>query len=233
MDKPLLLLVDDDRAVNHLISEALTHEGFEVVAANNGIDALKLIGEHAFDLILLDIMMPGMDGLEVCMRIRGQFPGPIVLISGKDRNADKVFGLNLGADDYITKPFEIDELVSRVKAHLRREERSRTAKKSTDGLLSFDGGALAIYKDTYEVYLNQERVDLSTKEFQIIAYLAEHSGKVVSRENIFNAVWGEQDVSDIHTVTVHIKNLRAKIDPGNRYIKTVWGSGYTFTGEKD
>ncbi|HZG56074.1 response regulator transcription factor [Paenibacillus sp.] len=233
MDKPLLLLVDDDRAVKHLLSETLELEGFLVMTAGNGIDALKLIEEYRFDLILLDIMMPGMDGLEVCKRIRDQYPGPIVLVSGRDRNADKVIGLSVGADDYITKPFEIDEVVSRVKAHLRREQRSRSTRKSTDSVLSFDGGTLVIHKDTYEIYLHQERVELSTKEFQILTYLAEQEGRVVSREEVYEAVWGEQDTGDIHTVTVHIKNLRAKIDPQNRYIKTVWGSGYKFTGEKD
>jgi DNA-binding response OmpR family regulator len=233
MEKPLLLLVDDDRAVKHLLSETLQTEGFQVLTAGNGIDALELICEHAFDLILLDIMMPGMDGLEVCKRIRDQYLGPIVLISGRDRNADKVIGLSVGADDYITKPFEIDEVVSRVKAHLRREQRSRTIRRSTDTVLSFDEGTMVIHKDTYEVYLHQERMELSTKEFQILAYLAEHEGRIVSREEIYEAIWGEQDTGDIHTVTVHIKNLRAKIDTQNRYIKTVWGSGYKFAGEKD
>jgi DNA-binding response OmpR family regulator len=233
MHKPLLLLVDDDRAVKNLLSETLYTEGFQVLTAGNGIDALKLIGENTFDLILLDIMMPGMDGLEVCKRIRDQYPGPIVLISGRDRNADKVIGLSVGADDYITKPFEIDEVVSRVKAHLRREQRTRTVKKSTDTVLSFDDGALVIHKDSYEIYMNQERMDVSTKEFQILSFLAEHEGRIVSREQIYESIWGEQDSGDIHTVTVHIKNLRAKIDTQNRYIKTVWGSGYKFTGEKD
>ncbi|MCI3922562.1 response regulator transcription factor [Paenibacillus sp. TRM 82003] len=225
--------MDDDRAVKHLLSETLQTEGFDVLTAGNGIDALKLIGEREFDLILLDIMMPGMDGLEVCKRIRDQYPGPIVLISGRDRNADKVIGLSVGADDYITKPFEIDEVVSRVKAHLRREQRLRSVKRSTETNLSFDQGALVIHKDTYEIYLNQERIELSTKEFQIMTYLAEQEGRVVSREEIYESIWGEQDSGDIHTVTVHIKNLRAKIDSDNRYIKTVWGSGYKFTGERD
>jgi DNA-binding response OmpR family regulator len=233
MDKPLILLVDDDRAVKHLLSETLEIEGFLVMTAGNGIDALTLIGEYPFDLILLDIMMPGMDGLEVCQRIRDRYPGPIVLISGRDRNADKVIGLSVGADDYITKPFEIEEVVSRVKAHLRREQRSRSARKSTESVLSFDQGALLIHKDTFEVYLNQERVELSTKEFQILSFLAEQEGRVISREKVYESIWGEQDSGDIHTVTVHIKNLRSKLDPNNRYIKTVWGSGYKFAGDKD
>lgn len=233
MEKPLLLLVDDDRAVKRLLSETLEREGFLVIAAGNGLDALNLISQYNFDMILLDSMIPGLDGLEVCTRIRDKYPGPIVLISAQDRNADKVKGLNLGADDYITKPFEIEEVVSRVKAHLRRELRARSSRRSSDALLSFDRGKLVIHKDSFDVYLEQERVELSTKEFQILAYLAEQDGRTVSREEMYDSVWGGQDAKDIHTVTVHIKNLRAKIDSGARYIKTVWGSGYKFTGEKD
>jgi len=233
MDKPLILLVDDDRAVKQVLSESLEAEGHSVITAENGIDALKLIAEHRFDLILLDIMMPRMDGLELCQRIRDQYPGPIVMISGRDRKADKVIGLTLGADDYITKPFEIDEVISRVKAHIRRERRFRAAGKSPEHVLSFDGGALVIHKDTYEVYLHHKRLDISTKEFQILAFLAEHAGKVLSREEIYEAIWGTQDAGDIHTVTVHIKNLRGKLVDQNRYIKTIWGSGYKFTGERD
>ncbi len=233
MDKALILLVDDDRAVKHLLSETLEIEGFLVMTSGNGIDALTLIEQYSFDIILLDIMMPGMDGLEVCERIRDRYPGPIVLISGRDGNADKVIGLNVGADDYITKPFEIEEVVSRVKAHLRREQRSRSARKSTESVLSFDNGSLVIHKDTYEVYLQQARAELSTKEFQILTYLAEQGGRVVSREEVYEAIWGEQDAGDIHTVTVHIKNLRSKLDAQSRFIKTVWGSGYKFAGERD
>lgn len=169
MDKPTLLLVDDDRAVKYLLSESLQTEGYEVLTAGNGVDAVRLVGEFDFDLIMLDIMMPGMDGLEVCKRIRDRYAGPIVFISGRDRNADKVNGLAIGADDYITKPFELDEVVSRVNAHLRRERRLRSAKRSSsESLLSFDQGTLVIHKDTFEVYLHQERADLSTKEFRIL-----------------------------------------------------------------
>ena len=234
MKIPLILLVDDDPAVTHLLSETFRIEGFEVITGSNGLEALRLNEQHSFDLILLDIMMPEMDGLEVCKRIRDRYTGPIVLLSVKDRDTDKVMGLEIGADDYITKPFVIEEVVSRVRAHLRRERRLRmTSGSNNHSILSFNNGSLIIHKETYTVYLNQSRAELSTKEFQILTYLAVNDERIVSREEIYDAIWGENDNNDIHTVTVHIKNLRAKIDSQNRYIKTVWGAGYKFAGAKD
>ncbi|TVY08302.1 response regulator transcription factor [Paenibacillus cremeus] len=225
-----ILIVDDDPDIAQLIAHSLKSEGYQITVCHSGKEALVLMRNHAeYTLLILDIVMPEIDGLEVCRQIRAQFEGPIVLLSGKDRELDKVIGLEIGADDYVTKPFMIGELVSRIKAHLRREQRSAQRRSSASGILSFQH--LLINKNTFEVYKNAERVLLTTKEFQILVYLAESRGRVLSREQIYDAIWGNWEFGDLNTVTVHIKNLRDKLDPGNKYIKTVWGAGYKFTGD--
>ncbi|MBD1373004.1 response regulator transcription factor [Hazenella sp. IB182357] len=223
-----ILIADDDREIVQLVAESLEEEGFEIRRAYSGravVDALK---EKDLDLVLLDIMMPEIDGLEVCRQVRNELMIPIVFLSARDRELDRIIGLEVGGDDYITKPFHIQELVARVKAHLRREKR-RNHQANANGPLQFQH--LSIDKDTYEVWLEQEKVDLSTKEFQILVYLAENRNQVLSREQIYDAVWGRGEFGDLNTVTVHIKNLRRKIDPFNDLIKTVWGTGYKFVGD--
>jgi DNA-binding response OmpR family regulator len=231
-----ILVADDDREIVKLIGDSLEDEGFEVLTAYNGVQVLSLLSESKVSLVLLDIMMPEMDGLEVCRRIRNDIGVPIILLSAKSREIDKVVGLEVGADDYITKPFSINELVARVKAHLRREKRSNPATvpvkpvKSEENLVQFDD--LTIHKGTFEVFKNHQKIDLSTKEFQILLYLIENRNLVLSREQIYDAIWGSgSDFCDLNTVTVHIKNLRNKLDPENHYIKTVWGIGYKFAGD--
>lgn len=228
MENIKILVADDDSAIVKLISDSLEDEGFTVIPATNGEEALRKLGEVSVSLLILDIMMPKVDGLEICRRIRQQISAPILLLSAKDRELDKVVGLEVGADDYLTKPFSINELVARVKAHLRRENRSRPTAPPQKNQLSFAN--MVVDKDNYEVYQDGNRVNLSTKEFQILLYLMENKNIVVSREKILDAVWGDHDYSDLNTVTVHIKNLRDKLDPENRFIKTVWGAGYKFTG---
>ena len=170
--------------------------------------------------------MPGMTGMDVCRTIRSRTAAPIVFLSAKDRDMDKVLGLEVGADDYLTKPFSIDVLVARVKAHLRRHFRLQ----GTDASELIKAQGLQINKNKYEVFKNGEKIELSTKEFQLLAYLAEHSNQVLSREQIYEAIWGEYVYGDLNTVTVHIKNIRKKIDPDNQYILTIWGVGYKFVG---
>ncbi|NLY76181.1 MAG: response regulator transcription factor [Firmicutes bacterium] len=226
-----ILVADDDREIVRLIGDSLEDEGYQVIPAYHGKQVLELLESSAVSLIILDIMMPEMDGLEVCRKIRNKIGIPIILLSAKGREIDKVVGLEVGADDYLTKPFSINELVARVKAHLRREKRKDKAVKNETGVLVFDD--VAIHKDNYEVYKNGRKINLSTKEFQILLYLIENKNLVLSREQIYDAVWGVgSDYCDLNTVTVHIKNLRDKIDPQNEYIKTVWGVGYKFTGAK-
>lgn len=219
-----ILIADDDVSIAELISDALTDEGFECERASDGEEALRRIRNGSeYSLILLDIMMPGIDGLEVCRRVRDEVDCPIIFVSAKNRTLDTLLGLGMGADDYITKPFVLDELVARVKAHVRRDKRASSHK----GESVLKSGAIEIHKDNFEVYLSGDRVALSAREFQLLQYLMENEGKVLTREQIFNSVWGK-GYGDMGTVAVNIKNLRSKIDIEGRYIKTVWGVGYMF-----
>ncbi len=222
--KDKILIADDDMAIAELISDALSDEGFDTVVAHSGDEAIDLIEEHDPSLILLDIMMPGMDGLEVCRRVRDNVSCPIVFLTAKNRTVDTLVGLNMGADDYIAKPFVVDELTARVKAHLRRE--ARKSNECEDEGLIF--GDLQIFPDRYTVLKNGKPIALSSREFQVLSYLASNADKVLSKEQIFEHVWGTT-FGDIGTVAVNIKGLRTKLDPDEMHIKTVWGVGYTFT----
>ncbi len=227
---PKILVADDDREIVRLIGDSLEDEGYEVLTAYDGKQVLEELDRSVVSLVILDVMMPEMDGLEVCRKIRNEIAIPIILLSAKSREIDKVVGLEVGADDYLTKPFSVNELVARVKAHLRREQRN--AKPVKNEITSIKIGDLTIHKDKYDVYQNGSKVSLSTKEFQILVYLIENKNLVLSREQIYDAIWGVgSDYCDLNTVTVHIKNLRNKIGPDSDYIKTVWGVGYKFTGE--
>jgi DNA-binding response OmpR family regulator len=216
-----ILIVDDDTAIANLIADALEDEGFHIRILNDGESALKEIKESEFELIILDIMMPKMDGLTLCRKIRDRVSCPILFLTAKNRMVDTLVGLEMGADDYISKPFVVEELVARVKAHIRREHRE--TEKAKDATIKFD--TITINKESYEVYKNRQPIELSHREFQILCYFIENSGKVLSKEQIFDAVWGP-DYGDIGTVAVNIKNLRSKLDPNNEYLKTVWGVGY-------
>ncbi len=224
MDNQKILVVDDDIAIARLVSDALEDEGFSVTILNDGESAYELIQkERDFALIILDIMMPKMDGLELCVRIRDTVTCPIIFVTAKNRTVDTLVGLEMGADDYIYKPFVVDELVARVRAHIRRDSRAGAKKKS--GVIRI--GDIELNPSSYEVRRKGELVPLSTREFQLLEYLMTNSERVLTREQIFNAVWGI-NYGDIGTVAVNIKNLRGKLDPDNEYIKTVWGVGYKF-----
>lgn len=216
-----ILIVDDDQEIASLIGDSLCDEGFEVLLAYDGESALEKILYNAdLSMVILDIMMPKVDGLEVCKNIREKISCPILFVTARSRTLDKLLGLEMGADDYITKPFVVEELVARVKAHLRREKR-----KNTSGNNIIKIGDIEVHKDSYEVYLNKKQIELSTREFQLLLYLCENVGQVLSREQIFNAVWGNE-FGDIGTVAVNIKSLRDKLDKDNKHIKTIWGVGY-------
>ncbi len=216
-----ILIVDDDVAIANLIADALEDEGFHIHIYSDGESALKQIKETEFELIILDIMMPKMDGLTLCRKIRDSVTCPILFLTAKSRMVDTLVGFEMGADDYISKPFIVEELVARVKAHIRREHRD--IEKAKDNILQFD--TITLNKESYEVYKNRQLVELSHREFQILRYFIENAGHVLSKEQIFNAVWGP-DYGDIGTVAVNIKHLRVKLDPNNEYLKTVWGVGY-------
>lgn len=217
----LVLIADDEVAIASLISDSLEDEGINTVVVSNGREVLDKVEQDIYDLILLDVMMPEMDGLEACRRIRDIVSCPIIFVTAKNRTLDTLLGLELGADDYITKPFVVEELVAKVKAHIRRDKR----KGISDQALVI--GDLRILPDNYEVYYKNKQVELTSREFQLLIYFCRNMGKVLTREQIFDSVWG-QDYSDIGTVTVTIKNLRDKLDQEQQYIKTVWGVGYKF-----
>lgn len=216
-----ILIADDDENIAALISDNLKDEGFDPIIVLNGIDALNLVNSsEVFDLVVLDIMMPGMNGHDVCKAIRDKVKCPIIFVTARSRTLDTLLGLELGADDYITKPFIVDELIGKIKAHIRRDKRNLI---NQNLIISY--GDFVINKDSYEIYKNNVRIDLTTREFKLFLYLYEHAGKVLTREQIFDSVWG-MDYFDVNSVTVTIKTLRDKIDQDNRYIKTVWGVGY-------
>ena len=219
-----ILIVDDERDIAELISDTLIDEGYDTVIKTSGEDALSEIESNpSFDLILLDIMMPGMSGTELCNKVRDKVKCPIIFVSAKSSTVDKLLGFELGADDYIAKPFDIYELVARVKAHLRREDRSKII--VDDNILEI--GEIKVVKESYETYVNNKKIDISTREFEVLYYLMKNAGIVLTKEQIFDSVWGK-DYGDLGTVAVHIKSLRNKIDKDEKYIKTIWGVGYKF-----
>lgn len=219
-----ILIADDDPSILMLISDVLTDAGMQVRTVASGEEALHAVGEETFSQIILDIMMKGISGLEVCAAIRDKVSCPILFLSAKDSAHDIIEGLGLGADDYITKPFAIDELVARIKAHLRRQ--ARLGENTTGGdVLRI--GEITLDRRQLTVTRGGVPVDLSTREFELLDYLMRNAGQTLSREKIFRDVW-KTEFGDIGTVAINIKNLRSKIDPDWAYIKTVWGSGYQF-----
>lgn len=226
-----ILIADDDKDIVNLIRDILEEEGLETESAHSGEEAVQNILAKSYDLIILDIMMPGMDGYEVCRKVRDITQVPIIFLSAKNKSMNKVLGFELGADDYITKPFDTFELAARVKAHLRRSKRNDEKKQSgLEGILRFKG--LEINKNSYETFVEGIKVELSTREFQILSCLMENANIVLTREKIYESIWGFEDYGDINTVTVHIKKLREKVDKEDKHIKTIWGVGYKFVGER-
>jgi len=225
-----ILIVEDEKEIAELVRDYLQQEGFEVFLAFDGEQGLKCYREHGPELIVLDIMLPKIDGMEVCRIIRNETAIPILMLSAKKSDVDKILGLGLGADDYVTKPFSPGELVARVKAHLRRYTRL-SAPVEKQNIMRF--GELEIDAKGYNVYMQGKKIDLAAKEFEILHLLACHPRQVFTREQIFDKIWGYHEYGDINTVTVHIRRLREKIeqDPSQPvFVKTVWGVGYKFDG---
>lgn len=229
MEKETILIVDDEKEIRDLIDIYLKNEGYNTLKAENGISALELLKNNNIDLILLDIMMPKMDGIETCMKIREDKNTPIIMLSAKSEDIDKIMGLTTGADDYITKPFNPLELVARVKSQLRRYLKLNEFKKpdNKNGFIEVDD--LIININTHEVKVGSKDVKLTPREFDILSLLAENRGIVFSIEKIYETVWKESFMESENTVMVHIRKIREKIEQNPRkpiYIKTVWGVGY-------
>ena len=231
MSEEKVLIVDDEKEIRELIRDYLNVEGFEVQMANDGKEAIEKFESDNFDIVILDIMLPKIDGMEILKIIRGKSNIPVMMLSAKKSDVDKVLGLGLGADDYMTKPFSPKELVARIKAQLRRYNEFSNSQFNRN-ILEFKN--LKIDLDGYNVYLNDEKIQMSAKEFEILKYLALNPERVYSREQIFNQIWGFNEYGDINTVTVHIRKIREKIEKDSsnpEYIETVWGVGYKFVGD--
>ncbi len=225
-----ILVVDDDKNICQIIREYLEFEDFSVSVAHNGKEALAKIEKENFDLIILDVMLPKLDGLELCQELRPQDNTPIIMLSAKNKEIDRITGLELGADDYVTKPFSPKEIAARVKAVLRRTNQDK--KEVDKDLIEFPG--LKINKNYRTVKVKGKKVKLTPKEFDLLFALSSAPRQVFAREELLKKVWGYDYFGDIRTVDTHIKSLRKKLDGKvNNYIKTVWGVGYKFEVKSD
>ncbi|MDR3586444.1 MAG: response regulator transcription factor [Desulfosporosinus sp.] len=230
--KQKILIIEDDSSIAELQKDYLEVAGFDVSVCANGLGGLRALRENEVDLLILDIMLPGMDGLEILRSMKEDKDIPVLLVSAKKEEIDKIKGLSLGADDYITKPFSPGELVARVKAHLENYERLKhrfSVGVNKPNTLTIRG--LKIEKDSHRVFVLGQEVNLAQKEFGLLLYLAQNPNRVFGREELFERVWGLDALGDSATVTVHIGRVREKIesDPSNpQYVETVWGAGYRF-----
>ncbi|MEC9488769.1 MAG: response regulator transcription factor [Halanaerobium sp.] len=226
-----VLVVDDDRNLCRLLEIYLKKGGFEVLLAHDGRKGIELARQEEPNLVILDIMLPGKDGWEVCQEIRRFSDMPIIMLTAKGEKYDRISGLDLGADIYLTKPFDPDEVVAQVKAFFRRWEDEKG--EGREDVLKYDG--LEINKSRYQVYVSGEKKNLAPKEFELLWFLAQNPGQVFSREKLLDRIWGYDFYGDIRTVDTHVKRLRDKLksENGQAYLQTVWGVGYKFEVEED
>ncbi|HZK88376.1 MAG TPA: response regulator [Anaerovoracaceae bacterium] len=229
MESRKILIIEDEKSISDIIKFNLVKEGFDVDTAYDGQDGLHKAIKQTPELILLDVMLPLMDGFEVCRRIREVSMVPIIMLTAKEEEVDKVLGLELGADDYITKPFGMRELIARIKANIRRLDISDSGKNSPQNLQNF--GNLTIDMNRYEVRKDEKVLDLTLREFELLKYLAERENKVFSREQLLEEVWGYEYYGDIRTVDVTVRRLREKLEDDSsepKYVMTKRGVGYYF-----
>ena len=224
-----ILIVEDEEAIADLEKDYLELSGFEVEIEHQGDIGLKRALEEDFDLFILDLMLPEVDGFEICRRIRDKKNTPIIMVSAKKDDIDKIRGLGLGADDYMTKPFSPSELVARVKAHLARYERLIGSGVPENDIIEIRG--IKIDKTARRVWVNGEEKNFTTKEFDLLTFLAQNPNHVFTKDELFSKIWDMESIRDIATVTVHIKKIREKIEfntAKHQYIETIWGVGYRF-----
>lgn len=227
--KKTILIVEDDISIAEIERDFLEINGFATYIAATGTEGLKHATSGAYDLIILDLMLPGMDGYEICKRIRDVVDVPILMVTAKTQEMDRIRGLGLGADDYISKPFSPSELVARVKANLAQYERLTSGRGPRTGEIR--AGDVRINPDTHRVYVDDAEVELKNKEYELLLFLAQNEDILFSREALYERIWGMDAIGDVATVSVHINRLREKIekDPSNpAHIQTVWGAGYRF-----
>lgn len=224
-----ILIIEDEEAIADLEKDYLELSGFEVEIETRGDRGLERALETDYDMYILDLMLPGMDGFEICKKIREVKNTPVLMVSAKKDDIDKIRGLGLGADDYITKPFSPSELVARVKAHLARYERLISSNVQENEIIEIRG--IRIDKTARRVWVNDEEKQFTTKEFDLLTFLAQNPNHVFTKEELFNKIWDMESIGDIATVTVHIKKIREKIEFNTakpQYIETIWGVGYRF-----
>lgn len=224
-----ILIIEDEEAIAELQKDYLEINEFEVEIENDGQRGLTKALSEDFDLIILDLMLPKVDGYEICKKVREEKNIPIIMVSAKKDDIDKIRGLGLGADDYMTKPFSPSELVARVKAHLARYERLIGTSQKQNDMVEIRG--IKIDKTARRVYVNGEEKVFTTKEFDLLTFLAENPNRVFSKDELFREIWDMESIGDIATVTVHIKKIREKIEDDTskpQYIETIWGVGYRF-----
>ena len=229
MAKTILIVDDEPSVVKGLRFNLEQQEGYKIDVAYDGEAALSIFDSEKHDLVLLDLMLPKIDGLEVCQRIRAISDVPIIMLTAKGDDIDKIMGLETGADDYMTKPFSPSELVARVKAHLARYERLVGSGKKENDIVEIRG--IKIDKTARRVWVNGEEKQFTTKEFDLLTFLAENPNRVFTKEELFREIWDMESIGDIATVTVHIKKIREKIEFNTakpQYIETIWGVGYRF-----
>ena len=222
-----ILIVEDEEALSDPLAFLLGREGFQTIVVDNGLDALPVFDREGADLVLLDVMLPGMSGMEVCRKLREVSSVPIIMLTAKDSELDKVLGLELGADDYVTKPYSARELIARIRAVLRR--RSAETDSATESVLQ--GGPVRMDIDRHVVTVNGEEISMPLKEFELLEILLRNVGRVMTRGQLIEHVWGADYVGDTKTLDVHIKRLRSKIEPDSsapQYVVTVRGLGYKF-----
>ena len=224
-----ILIIEDEEAIADLEKDYLELSGFEVKICNTGDEGLQTALREEFDLIVLDLMLPGLDGFEVCKKVREEKNIPIIMVSAKKEDIDKIRGLGMGADDYMTKPFSPSELVARVKAHLARYDRLVGSSNKNNDVIEIRG--IRIDKTARRVIVDGEEKAFTGKEFDLLTFLAEHPNHVFTKEELFREIWDMDSIGDIATVTVHIKKIREKIEFDSakpQYIETIWGVGYRF-----
>ena len=224
-----ILIVEDEEAIADLEKDYLELSGFDVEIENDGTSGMERALNEDFDMFILDLMLPGTDGFEICRKIREKKNTPVLMVSAKKDDIDKIRGLGLGADDYITKPFSPSELVARVKAHLARYERLIGSTAQKNDIIEIRG--IRIDKTARRVWVNEEEKQFTTKEFDLLTFLAENPNHVFTKDELFSKIWDMESIGDIATVTVHIKKIREKIEINTakpQYIETIWGVGYRF-----
>ena len=224
-----VLIIEDETAIAELERDYLELSDFEVTIENDGRRGLERALQEDYDILILDLMLPGISGYDICRRVREEKEMPIIMVSARKEDIDKIRGLGMGADDYMTKPFSPSELVARVKAHLARYERLMKSSAQENEIIEIRG--LKIDKDARRVWVDGEEKPFTTKEFDLLTFLAQNPNRVFSKDELFREIWEMESVGDIATVTVHIKKIREKIEKNTakpEYIETIWGVGYRF-----